>query len=97
MTVAVDNRDSDLVFIKKIELRNELNEKDFKRIDRNLAQNRILFIQTRLYFENHQEDLVTLRNTMNQLKQICLRNGGSMGRVGGDILVLTPNPQIRLF
>ncbi len=94
MTVAVDNRDSDLVFIKKIELR---DEKDFKRIDRNLAQNRILFIQTKLYFENHQEDLVTLRNTMNQLKQICLRNGGSMGRVGGDILVLTPNPQIRLF
>ncbi|MHA1675112.1 MAG: hypothetical protein ACTSYI_15960 [Promethearchaeota archaeon] len=90
----MDNRDSDLVYIKKIELR---DEKDFKRINQNLAQNRILFIQTKLYFENHQEDLVTLRNTMNQLKQICLRNGGSMGRVGEDILVLTPNPQIRLF
>ncbi|TFH27662.1 MAG: hypothetical protein E4G98_05970, partial [Promethearchaeota archaeon] len=82
----VDNSDSNLIYISKIDLR---DEKDFKQINHNLTQNRILFIQTKLYFEQHRDDLVTLRNTMNQLKQICLRNGGSMGRIGEDILVLT--------
>ncbi|MHA1522335.1 MAG: hypothetical protein ACTSVZ_02540 [Promethearchaeota archaeon] len=89
-----DNSNSNPVYIKKIELQ---DEHDFKKISKNLNQNRILFVQTKLYFESHRDDIITLRKTMNQLKQICLRNGGSMGRIGEDILVLTPNPQIRLF
>ncbi|MHA1775310.1 MAG: hypothetical protein DRO88_05095 [Promethearchaeia archaeon] len=82
------------VYIRKLELQ---DQRDLKHISENLAKNRILFVQTRLFFEQHQHDLITLKNTMNKLKQICMRHGGSVGRIGDDILVLTPNDQIKLY
>lgn len=92
--MAVDNRSSDPVFIKKMELR---DNHDIKKISQNLSLNRILFVQTKLYFEQHRDDIIVLRDTMNQLKKICTQNGGSMGRIGEDILVLTPNENVKLF
>jgi SepF-like predicted cell division protein (DUF552 family) len=92
--VTADNRPPSPVYITKLDLR---DERDLQQIARNLAQNRILFVQTKLYFEQHRDDLITLRNTMNQLKHICQKKGGSLGRIGDDILVMTPSPQIRLY
>ncbi|MCF2141546.1 MAG: cell division protein SepF [Candidatus Lokiarchaeota archaeon] len=93
-TTSVDQRSSKPVYIRKLDLQ---DQRDLRQISENLAKNRILFVQTKKFFEQHQNDLITLKNTMNQLKQICLRNGGSIGRVGDDILVLTPNPNIKLY
>ncbi|WP_457557664.1 hypothetical protein [Candidatus Harpocratesius sp.] len=93
-TTSVDQRSSKPVYIRKLDLQ---DQRDLKQISDNLAKNRILFVQTKKFFEHHQNDLITLKNTMNQLKQICLHHGGSIGRVGDDILVLTPNPNIKLY
>ena len=61
-----------------------------------LSQGQILFIQTGKYFAQYQDDVVKLKDTMDQLRNICVRRGGSIGRVGENILVITPNKHFKL-
>lgn len=76
----------------------ELNIKgDLSEITSQLLHNKILFVQTQKFFEYHQDNVVLLKNTMDQLKKICIKQGGSIGRIGDDILVISPNPNVKLF
>ena len=60
-------------------------------------QGQILFLKTGKYFEQYQDEVIKLKTTMDFLKKICLNIGGSIGRIGPDLLVLTPNERIKLY
>ena len=79
-------------------LRRSLKEEaDLSKIEASLRTGHIIFIETSKFFDLHQDDVVMLKRTMDQLKKISLRRGGSMGRIGKNLLILTPNSETKLF
>ncbi len=69
---------------------------DLSEITHHLNLGQLLFIQTGKYFTQYQDDVVKLKDTMDELKNICLRQGGSLGRVGANILIMTPSKNFKL-
>ena len=57
----------------------------------------ILFLNTAPFFAKYQHDVLTLKNTIDELKKMVLRKGGSVGRIGENILVLSPRKDVKLF
>jgi SepF-like predicted cell division protein (DUF552 family) len=75
----------------------QLNEKDLSQIEKDLRGGQILFLKTGQFFEQYQDEVIKLKGAMDQLKKICLSFGGSIGRIGPDLLVLTPSEKIKLY
>ena len=73
------------------------DQKDISQIESDLRANKILFLKTSQYFEQYQDEVIKLKQMIDQLKKICLNIGGSIGRIGPDLLVLTPNEKIKLY
>ena len=73
------------------------DQKDLSQIETELKNGQILFLKTGKYFEQYQDEVIKLKTTMDFLKKICLNIGGSIGRIGPDLLVLTPNERIKLY
>lgn len=71
-------------------------KQNLSEIEHFLSQGQVLFIQTGKYFAHYQDDVLKLKDTMDQLKKICIRRGGSMGRVGENILIITPHKNFKL-
>ena len=64
--------------------------KNLTEIENGLKVGQILFVKTNKFFENFQDDVLTLKDTIDRLKKICERRNSSMGRIGNDILVISP-------
>ena len=84
----------DPIYIERFDL---TAKSDLGQIQSNLADGRVLFIDTQKFFEAYEGNVVVLKKTMDKLKKACIRMGGSIGRVGSDILVLTPGDRVKLF
>lgn len=73
------------------------DQKDLLQIENDLRGGQILFLKTSKYFEQYQDEVIKLKTTMDFLKKTCANLGGSIGRIGPDLLVLTPNEKIKLY
>ena len=73
------------------------DQKDLPHIENDLKANKILFLKTSQFFEQYQDEVIKLKQMIDQLKEICLNIGGSIGRIGPDLLVLTPSEKIKLY
>ncbi len=71
------------------------DQKDLSQIENDLRGGQILFLKTSQYFE--QTEVIKLKTTIDFLKKTCANLGGSIGRIGSDLLVLTPNEKIKLY
>ena len=74
-----------------------LTSADLTQIEKDLKAGKILFLQTTRFFSQFQEDVLTLKSTMEELKKIVATRRGTIGRIGSDILVLTPHQNVRLL
>jgi SepF-like predicted cell division protein (DUF552 family) len=72
-------------------------EKELSQIETDLKGGKILLLNTEPFFELHQDNLVSLKNAMDQLKIMCSRVKGSIGRIGDNLLIITPNERIKLY
>jgi SepF-like predicted cell division protein (DUF552 family) len=72
------------------------NVEDLARIEADIQAGRILFVETNRFFAKFDENILVLKQTFEKLHRICAACGGSMGRIGDDILVLSPNSHIIL-
>ena len=70
---------------------------DLSQIENDLKSGQILFLNTGQFFEQYQDEVIRLKQMIDQLKKICLNYGGSIGRIGPNLLVLTPNEKIKLY
>ncbi|MHA1147867.1 MAG: cell division protein SepF [Promethearchaeota archaeon] len=61
-----------------------------------LSQNNVLIINAKELLDNHHITIEELRETMDQIKMHLAEFGGSIGRIGGQYLILTPNVHIRI-
>ena len=73
------------------------NQHELGQIEAKLQDGNILFVKTRNVFDLYQDEIVVLKNLFEKLQRVCNRYGGSMGRIGKNLLVLTPNKQIKLY
>jgi len=73
------------------------DQKDLLQIEKDLRAGQILFVKTNHFFEQYQDEVTKLKNTVDFLKKTCENLGGSIGRIGPDLLVLTPNEKIKLY
>jgi len=73
------------------------DQKDLSQIETELKSGQILFLKTSKFFEQYQDEVIKLKQMIDQLKKICLNIGGSIGRIGSDLLVLTPSEKIKLY
>jgi len=71
------------------------DQKDLLQIETELKNGQILFLKTSKFFE--QTEVIKLKTTIDFLKKTCANLGGSIGRIGPDLLVLTPNEKIKLY
>jgi SepF-like predicted cell division protein (DUF552 family) len=75
----------------------QLNDQtDLPQIESNLRLGKILFIETNRFFAKYKDDIPTLRQTIERLHAVSNQVGGSIGRVGDDVLVLTPNGWVEI-
>ena len=93
MVTSVNNSQS-RIYISQRQL---TDQKDLPQIKSELKNGQILFLRTNNYFEQYQDEVIKLKQMIDKLKKICLNFGGSIGRIGPDLLVLTPNEKIKLY
>ncbi len=77
--------------------RNLADKRDLDKIETELRAGKVLFLKTQEFFEQYENDVLTLKNSFNRLKQCCREVGGSMGRLDEEILVISPFEKIRFF
>ena len=65
-------------------------------IKRQLLGRRILIINTKDLFENENIPMNELKRAIDEIRAFLVENGGSMGRLGEDYLIITPNSQIKI-
>jgi SepF-like predicted cell division protein (DUF552 family) len=75
----------------------QLTEDNFSQIQAELDNGHVIFLDCGAYIEKFQDDIVKIKDTIDALKKVCFHRGGAFGRIGTELLILTPNPQIKLF
>jgi SepF-like predicted cell division protein (DUF552 family) len=70
---------------------------DLVRIEEDLHAGYVVFLNTNDFFEKFDQDLVQLKQTIDRLNNICIKQGGQIARVGADILVLTPSADVTFY
>jgi hypothetical protein len=64
---------------------------DLIRIENDLLSGQLIFLQMADFFNKFDQDIVTLKETLDKMRDLTLKNGGSMARIGDEFLVLSPN------
>lgn len=72
------------------------DQKDLSKIKSALEKGKILFLDTKPIFNKYQNNVMILKQTIDELRQIVLRKGGNIGRIGETILVLSPQKKVKL-
>lgn len=67
---------------------------DLTVIEGDLRAGKILFLETKRFFAKYEEDILLLKKSIDSLQNLCLQAGGGVARIGEDILVLNPHPNI---
>ena len=88
------NTPNSALFISHVKLR---DLKDLHRLKTELDNGNILFVDTAPFFHKFHNDMMVLRQTINDLHQVVIRKGGSVGRIGKKILVLSPLKQVQIL
>lgn len=70
---------------------------DLAKIEKDLKAGKILFLQTSGFFKQFEDNVLMLKSTIEELKKIVSTKRGTIGRIGADILVLTPHNRIKLL
>ena len=84
----------ELTYISQIKLQ---DKNDIQQIQVALEKGKVLFIDTKPLFGRYQQEVMVLKQTIEDLRQVVLRRGGSMGRIGESILVLSPSKNIKIY
>ena len=79
--------------IKKYDL-NTPNQLDD--IKSQLLGNKILIINAQEILANHSITIEELKESIEEIKIFLGEHGGSIGRIGENYLILTPNSQVRI-
>ncbi|MHA2399422.1 MAG: cell division protein SepF [Promethearchaeota archaeon] len=77
--------------IRKYDFSNLNQMEDIKK---QLLNRKILLINTKELLEN--TDVSELKRSLEDLKSFLRENGGSIGRLGNQYLILTPNAHIKI-
>jgi len=80
-------------FIKKYELNSREQLDDIKN---HLRSRKILIINANKFLESGNINILEFKEIIDDLKTFISKNGGSIGRLGKNYLILTPNAQIRI-
>lgn len=67
---------------------------DIESIQRNLKNGNIMLLNTEKLLQTR--SILELKSAIDQLRRSCKELGGSIGRLGNNFLILTPNPFIRI-
>ena len=65
-------------------------------IKKQLSKRKILIINAKELLERNAMPIEELRMAIDEIKKFLKRCGGSIGRIGGDLLILTPSPQVKI-
>lgn len=65
-------------------------------IKRQLSNNKILIIDAKEVLESNKIEIQELEQGMNEIKTFLNNHGGSIGRIGDQYLILTPNSSIKI-
>ena len=71
------------------------DESDLHRLKLALENDKILFVDTKPLFKKYKNDVHILKKSIDELRKVVIRRGGSIGRVGKSILVLSPLKNIK--
>jgi SepF-like predicted cell division protein (DUF552 family) len=74
-----------------------MDHHDLAQVQSELNHGKLLFLNTTPFFAHYQNDVLALKNIIDELKKMVLRKGGSIGRVGENILILSPRKDVKLF
>jgi SepF-like predicted cell division protein (DUF552 family) len=74
-----------------------LTSSDLPRIEKDLKAGKILFLKTSGFFTQFEDNVLMLKSTIEELKKIVATKRGTIGRIGSDILVLTPHNHVKLL
>ncbi len=66
-------------------------------IKRELAKGNVVFLDFSEFLEDDSNDTVDLKRGIEQLRGYCQETGGDIGRIGEELLILTPNKKIKIF
>ncbi len=73
------------------------SSEDLPKIEKDLKAGKILFLQTSRFFTEFEDNVLMLKSTIEELKKIVSSKRGTIGRIGADILVLTPHNHVKLL
>ena len=73
-----------------------IDQNDISQIENHLKLGKILFIETSKFFAKFKNDIPTLQQTIQRIHSVSSQIGGSIGRVGPDVLVVTPNGWVEI-
>lgn len=79
--------------IKRCNLSNLMQIDDIKK---QLLRSNILIINAKEILENKQLTLEELRLAIEEIKDFLSKRGGSIGRLGDNYLILTPNAYVKI-
>ena len=65
-------------------------------IKKQLSKRKILIINARELLEGKRMPIQELKMAIDEIKRFLKRCGGSIGRIGDNLLILTPSPQVKI-
>ncbi len=87
---------SNFCFIKQINL---TSSRDMVILRNDLLEGNIMVVNLRIFFDdpqNQKELQLSLHTLLQQIKQYCLKTGGSVLKLKEHLLIITPNNQFIL-
>ena len=70
-------------------------EVDF--IKSELAQGNVVFLDFSDFLDQDTNEMVDLKRAIDQIRGYCNEVGGDIGRIGEQLLIITPNRRIKIF
>lgn len=87
---------NNMCLIKMAEFNSMNNLDEIDNIKENLADGNIIILNANALLENHKDKLLEIKRAIELLRSFCREIGGSIGRIGDNFLIMTPNPYIRI-
>ncbi|TFF97590.1 MAG: cell division protein SepF [Promethearchaeota archaeon] len=69
---------------------------EIKDVKTKLMDRKILILNVKELLKKKEFQVLELKAAIDELKSFLSKNGGSMGRIGEHILILTPNQHVRI-
>ncbi|MHA1820728.1 MAG: cell division protein SepF [Promethearchaeota archaeon] len=70
---------------------------DVKEIIENLKKGYIMILNAKPLLNQTTSSVLELKRSIEQLRGFCNELGGSIGRLGEDMLIITPDSKIRIY